>query len=36
MNDLDKRAKLSSLWVYVFLNMIFRDLHELGRPGFQT
>lgn len=34
MNDLDKRLKLSSLWVFVFLNMIFRDLHELGRPGF--
>ena len=34
MNDLDKRAKLSALWVFVFLNMIFRDLHELGRPGF--
>jgi hypothetical protein len=32
--DLDKKAKLSSLWVFVFLNMIFRDLHELGRPGF--
>ena len=34
MTDLDKRTKLSSLWVFVFLNMIFRDLHELGRPGF--
>ena len=34
MGDLDKRAKLSSLWVFVFLNMIFRDLHEFGRPGF--
>jgi hypothetical protein len=34
MNDFDKRAKLSSLWVFVFLNMIFRDLHEFGRPGF--
>ena len=34
MNDLDKRAKISSLWVFVFLNMIFRDLHEFGRPGF--
>ena len=34
MNDLDKRAKLSSLWLFVFLNMIFRDLHEFGRPGF--
>ncbi len=34
MNDLEKRAKLSSLWVFVFLNMIFRDLHEFGRAGF--
>lgn len=34
MNYLDKRAKLSSLWVFVFLNMIFRDLHEFGRTGF--
>ena len=34
MNDLDKRAKISSLWVFVFLNMIFRDLHEFGRAGF--
>ena len=34
MNDLDKRAKLSSLWVFVFFSMIFRDLHEFGRPGF--
>jgi hypothetical protein len=34
MNDLDKRAKLTSLWIFVFLNMIFRDLHEFGRPGF--
>ena len=34
MNDLDKRAKLSSLWVFVFLNMIFRDLHQFGHAGF--
>lgn len=34
MSDVDMRAKLSALWIYVFLNMIFRDLHELGRPGF--
>jgi hypothetical protein len=25
---------LSSLWVFVFLNFIFRDLHEFGRAGF--
>ena len=34
MNDLDKRAKLSSLWIFVFLNMIFRDLHQFGHVGF--
>ena len=34
LNYLDKRAKLSSLWVFVFLNMIFRDLHQFGRAGF--
>ncbi len=34
MDYLDKRAKFSSLWVFVFLNMIFRDLHQLGHPGF--
>lgn len=34
INYLDKRAKLSSLWVFIFLNMIFRDLHQLGHPGF--
>jgi hypothetical protein len=34
MNDLDKRLKLSALWVYVFLNMIFRDLHQFGHDGF--
>lgn len=34
MNDLDKRAKLTALWVFVFLNMIFCDLHQLGHPGF--
>ncbi|MHC4880881.1 MAG: DUF6326 family protein [Planctomycetota bacterium] len=33
-SDTDTRAKLSALWTYVFLNMIFCDLHELGRPGF--
>lgn len=34
MYDLDKRAKLTNLWIFVFLNMIFRDLHQLGHPGF--
>lgn len=34
LSHLDKKAKLSSLWVFIFLNMIFRDLHEFGRAGF--
>ena len=25
---------LSTLWIFVLLNMIFRDLHQLGHPGF--
>ena len=28
-----RRAVLSSLWIFVLLNMLFRDIHELGRPG---
>ena len=27
------KLKFLALWTFVFLNMIFRDLHELGRPG---
>ena len=27
------KAKLSALWIFVLLNMLFRDIHELGRPG---
>ena len=34
MDFLDKRLKLSSLWVFVFLNMIFRDLHQFGNVDF--
>lgn len=24
---------MSSLWMFVLLNMLFRDMHELARPG---
>jgi len=34
LNYLDIRAKLSSLWVFIFLNMIFRDLHQFGNAAF--
>ena len=30
---LDRKAKLSTLWIFVLFNVIFRDIHELFRPG---
>jgi hypothetical protein len=30
---MDMKAKLSISWVFVLLNVIFRDIHELFRPG---
>lgn len=32
--DTDTKLKILVLWMFVFFNMIFRDLHELGRTGF--
>jgi hypothetical protein len=29
----DRRGVLSSLWIFVLLNMLFRDIHEFLRPG---
>ncbi len=29
----DRRGVLSSLWAFVLLNMLFRDMHEFARPG---
>lgn len=29
----DRRGVMSSLWVFVLLNMLFRDIHEFARPG---
>jgi len=29
----DRRAVLSSLWLFVLINMLFRDVHEFLRPG---
>ena len=31
--DIDKKALLSTLWIFVLLNIIFRDLHEFFRAG---
>jgi len=31
---IDTKALLSTLWIFILFNMIFRDLHEFVRPGF--
>ena len=31
---MDMKAKLSTLWIFVLFNVVFRDIHELFRPGF--
>lgn len=31
---MDIKALLSTLWIFILFNVIFRDLHEFGRPGF--
>lgn len=28
-----RRTVLSSLWAFILLNMLFRDMHEFARPG---
>lgn len=33
-NPLDMKALLSALWIFILFNMLFRDMHELARPGF--
>lgn len=32
LTTLEIRGKLSALWIFVFLNIIFRDIHEFFRP----
>jgi hypothetical protein len=31
---IDAQTLLSTLWIFVLFNIIFRDLHQLGKPGF--
>ena len=33
-NTLDMQTKLSTLWIFILLNMIFRDIHEFVKPEF--
>jgi len=34
MRKIDTNTKLSALWLFILLNIIFRDLHQFGRKGF--
>ena len=34
LTTLETKIKLSTLWIVVLLNMLFRDMHEFARPGF--
>ena len=34
LNAIDMKTKLSTLWIFVLFNVLFRDIHELFRPGF--
>lgn len=33
LHALEKKALLSTAWIFVLLNMLFRDIHEVFRPG---
>ena len=34
MRSVDTHTKLSALWLFILLNIILRDLHQLVMPGF--
>ena len=34
MRPLDPHTKLSALWLFILLNIIFRDIHQFVMPGF--
>ncbi|MDP5274950.1 DUF6326 family protein [Chengkuizengella axinellae] len=34
INELNKKAILSTLWIFVLLNITFRDIHQLFKAGF--
>jgi len=33
-DQIDVKVLLSTLWLFVLLNIIFRDIHEFASPGF--
>ncbi len=34
LNHSEMKALLSTLWIFIFFNILFKDIHELFRPGF--
>lgn len=34
MRTIDEGAKLSALWLFILLNILFRDIHQFVMPGF--
>jgi len=34
MEKIDTKTKLSALWLFILLNIIFRDLHQFGNKDF--
>lgn len=35
ITGMDMKTMLSTLWIFVLLNVIFRDIHELGFASLQ-
>jgi len=31
--QIEVKLRILTLWIFVFFNFIFRDIHEFGRPG---
>jgi len=34
MRQLDRHVLLSNLWLFILLNVIFRDFHQLGKAWY--
>lgn len=32
--EIDTKALLSTFWIFILFNIIFRDIHEFVKPGF--
>ncbi|WP_299677101.1 DUF6326 family protein [uncultured Roseobacter sp.] len=34
MRQIDRHSRLSALWLFILLNILFRDIHQFVMPGF--